>query len=351
MKRKLLLLAALLVVAFTANAQEKKFLAYGIGFYNLENLFDTTHDEGKNDNEFLPSGSYRWNNKKYKNKLGNMSRALADMGTDRLPQIGCAVIGVSEVENAHCLTDLCNQKPLKSRNFQFVHIEGPDKRGVDCALLYNPALFTVTDSHLYPYVYEKQEDIDKDRQTRGFLTVKGILGGEHVAFIVVHLPSRFAGSEYRELGARQAKAIIDRLLAEDPGCKVMIMGDMNDDPINKSMTEGLRAKANIEEVGENDMYNPWYNILVKEGKGTLMYNGSWNLFDQIILSPNLLNRNGVNDYSSLKLFSHQVFRRDYLIQQEGKYKGSPKRTHAGGVWLRGFSDHLPVVVYLAKEQK
>ena len=191
MKRKLLLLAALLVVAFTANAQEKKFLAYGVGFYNLENLFDTTHDEGKNDNEFLPNGSNRWNNKKYKNKLGNMSRVLADMGTDKLPQIGCAVIGVSEVENAHCLTDLCNQKPLKSRNFQFVHIEGPDKRGVDCALLYNPALFTVTDSHLYPYVYEKQEDIDKDRQTRGFLTVKGILGGERVASSLSTSPAVF----------------------------------------------------------------------------------------------------------------------------------------------------------------
>ncbi|MBQ8046970.1 MAG: endonuclease/exonuclease/phosphatase family protein [Prevotella sp.] len=350
MKKKLLLLAVLMTAAIAANAQ-KKFLAYGVGFYNLENLFDITHDEGKNDYEFLPKGSYRWNAKKYKNKLGNMSRALADMGTDRLPGVGCAIIGVSEVENAHVLTDLCNQKPLKERNFKFVHVEGPDHRGVDCALLYNPSLFTVTDYHLYPYVYEKQEDIEKDRQTRGFLTVKGVLGGDNVAVIVVHLPSRFAGSEYRELGARQAKAVIDNILKEDPSCKVMIMGDMNDDPTNKSMTEGLRGKANIDEVGEGDMYNPWYNILVKEGRGTLTYNGSWNLFDQILLSPNLLNRNGEKEFSSLKLFQHHIFRRDYLIQNEGKYKGSPKRTHAGGVWLRGYSDHLPVVLYLAKEQQ
>ncbi|MBR1469525.1 MAG: endonuclease/exonuclease/phosphatase family protein, partial [Prevotella sp.] len=124
-----------------------------------------------------------------------------------------------------------------------------------------------------------------------------------------------------------------------------------DDPINKSMTEGFRCKPDPDKVGPDDMYNPWYNILVKQGKGTLMYNGSWNLFDQIIMTRNALNTDGGKDFSTLKFWKNEIFRRDYLFQNEGKYKGSPKRTTAGGVWLDGFSDHLPVVVYLLKEQK
>ena len=116
------------------------------------------------------------------------------------------------------------------------------------------------------------------------------------------------------------------------------------------MAESLGAKREIKEVGDSDMYNPWWNVLAKEGRGTLMYNGAWNLFDQIILSPSLLCRDGKKDYSTLKYLKHQIFRRDYMIQQDGKYKGSPLRTHAGGVWLDGFSDHLPTIVYLVKEQ-
>ena len=129
------------------------------------------------------------------------------------------------------------------------------------------------------------------------------------------------------------------------------MGDMNDDPMDKSISQGLRGKANMSEVGEGDMYNPWYNVLTKEGVGTLQFQGSWNLFDQILLSKNLLCANGSKDYSTLKYWKNQIFKRDYLFQTEGKYKGMPKRTTAGGVWLDGFSDHLPVVVYLVKEKE
>ena len=103
-------------------------------------------------------------------------------------------------------------------------------------------------------------------------------------------------------------------------------------------------------VGKDDMYNPWYNVLAKQGTGTLQYQGSWNLFDQIILSPNLLNKNGQKDFSTLKFFKNEVQRMPYLFQTEGKYKGNTRRTTAGGVWLDGYSDHLPTVVYLVKEQ-
>ena len=336
------------LLAFLPASAQKKYSVYGVGFYNQENLFDTCHDEGKRDYDFLPTGSYKWNAMKYNHKLNNMSRALADMGTDVLPNIGCAIIGLAEVENSKALDDLIAQPALSARNYQYVHIEGPDRRGIDCALLYNPSLFSVKNTRLVPYVQKLKKD--SAFYTRGFLTVSGTLADENVAVIVCHLPSRFSESFYRELGAKQVKAIKDSLLNDDPNCKVFVMGDMNDDPIDKSMAGILKGKANIKDVNEGDMYNPWYNILVKEGVGTLLYQGSWNLFDQILLTPNLLNKDDKKDFSSLKFWKNQIFKRDYLFQTEGKYKGSPKRTTAGGVWLDGYSDHLPVVVYLVKEQ-
>ena len=347
MKKSLFLLFAW-CIAVVATAQQK-VRVYAVGFYNQENLFDTCHDAGKKDYDFLPGGSYKWDGLKYGHKLRNMARALADMGTDVLPHVGCAVIGLSEVENRRVLEDLVRQQPLAERGYAFAHIEGPDRRGIDCALLYNPSLFSVRTVKLVPYIQTLAKD--SDFLTRGFLTICGTLAGEPVAVVVCHFPSRFSDSFYREQGARQIRAIKDSLLREDSACKVLVMGDMNDDPINKSICEALGGKGQIDEVGNDEMYNPWYNILVKEGVGTLFYQGAWNLFDQILLSPNLLNRHGTKDFATLKYWKHQIFKRDYLFQTEGKYKGSPKRTTAGGVWLDGFSDHLPVAVYLVKEQK
>ncbi len=346
--RKLLLVLFCTVLFGTSVSAQKKFSVYAIGFYNVENLFDTTHDEGKNDHDFTPNGSYQWNEMKYRHKLHNMASVLAEMGTDVLPNVGCAAIGLAEVENDHVMNDLTAQPELAARGYKYVHIEGPDRRGIDCALIYNPKLFTVRDTKLVPYVYDLPKD--STHATRGFLTVSGTLAGEHVTIIVCHLPSRGAGSYYRELGGKQVKALKDSLLREDPKVKVLVMGDMNDDPTNKSMYECLSAKGEISEVGANDMYNPWYNVLVKEGTGTLQYQGKWNLFDQIIMTPNLLNKDGKKDFSELKFWKNQIFRRDYLFQESGKYKGNTKRTTAGGVWLDGYSDHLPVVTYFAKQQ-
>ena len=346
--RKLLLVLFCTVLFGTSVSAQKKFSVYAIGFYNVENLFDTTHDEGKNDHDFTPNGSYQWNEMKYRHKLHNMASVLAEMGTDVLSNVGCAAIGLAEVENDHVMNDLTAQPELAARGYKYVHIEGPDRRGIDCALIYNPKLFTVRDTKLVPYVYDLPKD--STHATRGFLTVSGTLAGEHVTIIVCHLPSRGAGSYYRELGGKQVKALKDSLLREDPKVKVLVMGDMNDDPTNKSMYECLSAKGEISEVGANDMYNPWYNVLVKEGTGTLQYQGKWNLFDQIIMTPNLLNKDGKKDFSELKFWKNQIFRRDYLFQESGKYKGNTKRTTAGGVWLDGYSDHLPVVTYFAKQQ-
>lgn len=347
MKKHCMLLALVLLLSLATTAQ-KKFSVYAVGFYNQENLFDTCHDEGKRDYDFLSNGSYHWDALRYTNKLRNMAQALHDMGTDVLPNVGCSLIGLAEVENDKVLDDLIAQPLLQERGYKYIHIEGPDQRGIDCALLYNPALFTVKDSKLYPYV-QHLTDIPNFK-TRGFLTINGTLAGEEVTVIVCHWPSRFNDSPYREQGAQEVRELKDSLMQANPQRKLFVMGDMNDDPTSKSMHEVLRAKANIDEVGRGDMYNPWYNILAKEGKGTLFYRGGWNLFDQIVMTPNLLNQKGKRDFSTLKFWQNRIQRMPYLFQTEGQYKGSPKRTTAGGAWLNGYSDHLPVVVYLVKEK-
>ncbi|MBP5381064.1 MAG: endonuclease/exonuclease/phosphatase family protein [Bacteroidaceae bacterium] len=343
-----LLLVLVALACGRAQNAEKQYGLYAVAFYNQENLFDTIHDAGKNDYEFLPNGSYHWDKNKYENKLKNMSRALLDLGTDKLPGIGASIIGLSEVENSHVLEDLTNQPEMKARGLRYIHIEGPDRRGVDCALLYNPKFFTPQNWFLKPYVYENG---DTTRATRGYLTVQGRLAGEPLTVIVCHWPSRFSTSYFREIAGKQVRQLTDSIHASNPSMRIIVMGDMNDDPDNKSMAKLLGARRSIEKVKDGDFYNPWWDVLRKQGQGTLSYQGGWNLFDQIVLSRNLLDIHNTKNYRYLKLYDYHIFKRDYLIQQEGKFKGSPKRTTSGGAWLNGYSDHLPTVVYLIKEKK
>lgn len=372
--KKVIFLFSILVFTLSVFAggdgiAEKRYRLYGIAFYNQENLFDTIHDAGKNDYEFLPGGSYKWGSMKYKAKLKNMSEVIAELCTDKLPQ-GAAVVGLSEVENRRVLEDLVKQPALSARGYQIVHVDGPDRRGVDCAFLYNPKFFQYESSMLVPFYYldKNQPDVDlgffvdSDNKvqaykelrgdttyiTRGFLVMSGRIDGEKFHFIVNHWPSRAAGSFARERAGYQVYHLKEALLRQDPGAKVVIMGDMNDDPNNKSMTDELKCKHKLKDVkADNELYNPWWDMLYKTGQGTLLYDGKWNLFDQIVFTGNLLG----DDRSTLKFYRNEVFVRDYLFQQEGRYKGSPLRTHAGGTWLNGYSDHLPTLIYLIKEIK
>ena len=360
-----------------ASAQKK--VLYGVGFYNVENLFDTQHDPGKNDHEFLPTGSYQWTEQKYTAKLHNIAQVLSELCTEfgsKKNPAGAAVIGLSEVENSHALEDLLREPALASRGYRYVHFDGPDRRGIDVALLYNPKAFRLVEAQLIPYIYptESQPDVDlgfyideKGRVkgypyqngllrgdttyiTRGFLTVEGYLGGEKFYFIVNHWPSRGAQSPVRERAGYQVRRLKEALLKQDPDARIVIMGDLNDDPGNLSVSspDALGAKSDKNACGPHDLYDPWYDMLYKQGVGTLYYRGKWNLFDQIIFTGNLLN---TADKSRLHLLTNAVFSRDYLLQTEGKYKGAPKRTTAGGTWLNGYSDHLPTQIFLVKDAR
>lgn len=371
------LLLILAIGVLPASAQKK--VLYGVGFYNVENLFDTQHDPGKNDHEFLPTGSYQWTEQKYTAKLRNIAQVLSELCTEfgsKKNPAGAAVIGLSEVENSRALEDLLREPALAARGYRYVHFDGPDRRGIDVALLYNPKAFRLVEAQLIPYIYptESQPDVDLgfyiDENgrvkgypyqngllrgdttyiTRGFLTVEGYLGDEKFYFIVNHWPSRGAQSPVRERAGYQVRRLKEALLKQDPEARIVIMGDLNDDPGNLSVSspDALGAKSDKNACGPHDLYNPWYDMLYKQGVGTLYYRGKWNLFDQIIFTGNLLN---TADKSRLHLLTNAVFSRDYLLQTEGKYKGAPKRTTAGGTWLNGYSDHLPTQIFLVKDAR
>lgn len=345
MKKILTVVAVLALTVSLSFAQNKKLAVYGVGFYNLENLFDTINTNGKYDLEFSPEGARRWNGQKYWSKQKNMAYAISQMGKETVPG-GLAVLGVSEIENKSVLEDLVKMNDLAAQNLKIVHYDSPDKRGVDVGLLYNPKQFRVLASQSRRLTVEGKPDF----LTRDQLVVTGLLGGEKISFVVNHWPSRLGGesqsSPLREAAAGLTKSIVDSLLQLDPKSNVVVMGDLNDDPINKSCKDVLRAKKKEKEVAQGDMYNTMWQFFDK-GIGTLAYKGQWNLFDQIIITPNLLGK----DRSHLKFWKAEVFNKSFLMNEEGAYKGYPKRTHAAGIFLNGYSDHFPTLIYLVKEAK
>ena len=315
-----------------------------VAFYNQENLFDTINDPNINDEEYLPNGAMKWGTMKYTAKLQHMSYAISQIGLEYSP-VGVALIGVSEIENRGVLEDLVKQPDLAKRSYQFVHYEGPDRRGVDVALLYNPKLFIVTNSKSY-----RLHTADTTFRTRDQLMVSGYLQGEKVHVIVNHWPSRTGGEmesrPKRNAAAALTRSIADSLFRVDPKAKIIIMGDLNDDPFNESCAKVLGAKKDLNDVKDGELYNTLWKTLDK-GIGSLAYADQWNLFDQIIVSSELAR----SDPSKLRLWKAEVFNKPFLTQQEGRYKGTPLRTHSGGAWTNGYSDHYPTMIYLVKEVK
>lgn len=331
----------------SAFAQEKKFKVQTVAFYNVENLFDTINNVDVNDEEYTPTGTQRWTLEKYKKKLSNLSRTIAEIGTSDQQKESPVVIGVAEVENRGVLEDLIKQPLLIGKEYGIVHFDSPDKRGIDVGLLYQKKHFKPTSYINVPLIIYDQSDKTKRIYTRDQLVVTGLLDGEEINFIVNHWPSRSGGekksSPNREAAGRLNRKIIDSLYTINPNAKVITMGDLNDGPYNKSVKVEVEAKAKKEEVKERGMYNPMEEMANK-GIGTLAYRDAWDLFDQMILSEPLIRK----DYASYRFWKAGVYNKPFLTQTTGQYKGYPLRNSNGQV---GFSDHFPVYVYLIKEVK
>lgn len=324
-----------------------------VAFYNLENLFDTIHDEGKNDYEYLPDGGMKWTSLKYEHKIQRMAYAISQLGTDEDPH-GAMCIGVAEVENIGCLEDLCHElKDKYSRNYMPILIEGPDRRGVDVGFLYNPDLFKVTTTKGYELnAHYADGGIVK---TRLQLLISGYIMGtkplEKIHIIVSHWPSRYGGEESsrppRDTAAMLARQICDSLYMKDANAKIIYMGDLNDDPFNHSCAQIFEAKKERGDVSKQGFFNTMWQKLEK-GIGSLSYQGGWNLFDQIIISEPLLNADKAKGWMYWK---SQIFNKPFLTVQEGKDKGTPLRTHKSGVWQDGYGDHYPTMIYLIHNAK
>ena len=343
----------LLIIPLTSCAQGK--LSYVIGFYNLENLFDTYHDEGKNDYEYLPDGANQWTEAKYTKKLHNMASVIRAMKDEN--KVWHAVLGVSEIENRHVLEDLVSQPEIAEANYQIVHYDGPDRRGVDVALLYRPGLFKLLESKSIPFdfnssiAFSLNEEEKAYFRTRDILMVRGMLGNEMFAFFVAHLPSRIGGKggDLRSRGGEIMYQESMRLMAEYPDIKIVAMGDMNDNPTDPSMAVYMHGKENIDEVGKEDFFSPFVSML-KSGYGSLAYQGEWNIYDIIVVNANLCRGEGLKIRPIVKKkFYGRIFNPPFMTQQEGPYAGTPFRTFSGGAFIGGYSDHYPTYIVVSNK--
>ncbi len=346
MRNKLFFLTFLLILPLFSHAQKAKQYKIGaVGFYNFENLFDTENDPEINDDEFTPEGRNVYTDAIYREKLDHLGRVVSELATEKTPD-GLAILGVAEVENRKVLEDFVTHPSVISREYQIVHYDSPDRRGIDVALLYQPKYFKVTESKALPVLLYGADSIRIF--TRDILYVAGEFDGEPLHVFVNHWPSRRGGQAasqpLRNAAAFVCKQVCDSLLNINPDAKILIMGDLNDDPVSPSVKEVINAKGKKEKVRKKGFYNPMYTYF-KKGLGTLAYRDAWSLFDQIIVSQGLISRKP----EGYQFFQAMVHNPKYLVQKTGQYQGYPFRTFSGNTYLGGYSDHFPVYIYLIKE--
>lgn len=326
-----------------------------IVFYNVENLFDIYDDSLKRDEDFTPNGKNYWDNYKFYKKENNVSKVLLNVGGWEAP----GIIGLCEIENRFVLNHLVYKTSLKKFNYKIVHFESPDRRGIDNALLFRPEKF----KPIYSEAISIDFPFDKNTLTRDILYVKGLLLNHDTVHIFVnHWPSRWGGQAASEpkrmYVAKVQKEIVDSILKVNPASNIIIIGDLNDEPNDKSLAETLKAVSPLILTAQvlDDTVNTLtetkpsslYNLMSekkKNGQGSLVYKDAigynWNMFDQIIVSDGLLAGEGKLIIKNNKA---EIFKADFLMEEKENGIMMPFRTFFGPKYLGGFSDHLPVYV-------
>jgi predicted extracellular nuclease len=302
-----------------------------VGFYNVENLFDTIDDPNTFDGEFLPDSAKAWNTDKYNTKLLNLSTVISDLngGTPDF-------LGLCEIENKLVIQDLIKTPLLRTAKYKIIHEESSDLRGIDVGAIYNPKVFK--------YIEHGMEKIDLSefqQITRDILWVKleAKQTQENFYFLVNHWPSRRGGleeSEPKRIKAAQTLAALSaRLIKEDPTANIVIMGDFNDEPSSHSLQTVASETSNAQ------LFNLMAD-LEKNGKGSYCYRDDWNMLDQIIINSNL------QDNKTWRYVANSVQIKDNeaLRQHSEKYEGYPLRTFGGRNYLAGYSDHFAVSIQL-----
>lgn len=304
-------------------------------FYNVENLFDTEDNPLKNDNDFTPNGRQHWTEERYETKLDRITEAL------KLINVSPALIGLVEIENKRVLEDLIDEDFFHGINMGIAHFESPDTRGIDCALLYDKDLFEVQNEEKL-----KVELVEnRDYKTRDILYVSGLLNGIQTHVFVNHWSSRREGKLQTEHKRLQAAFVlrekVDEILDDEPNANIIILGDFNDHPDDKSLEFILKAKESGYAEGR-ELINLLYDEN-ENGEGTIVHEGDWMVFDQVIISQAIYDRSnglGVKENDAFILDDKKLI----FTANNGYQK--PNATYGGPKYYGGYSDHLPVYIIL-----
>lgn len=326
-------------IAFATLFSQKNEKTFVVVSFNVENLFDTINDPGSDDDAFTPTGEKEWTYKRYEKKIDDLARVILTIPEKELP----AIIGLAEVENREVLEDLISNRGLRRGNYEIVHADDQDPRGIECALLYRPEFFKYK-SHAYIPI---EDPVDPDYLYRGILHVKGTgPDGSSLHIFMNHWKSRSGGQKETErqrmFSAITLRKQLDLLLSRESNYKVIIMGDFNDEPTNRSLTNGLSASNKRKNIAFGDHYNLFYDMHNIQGEGTYQFQGSWNMLDQVLVSYNLLNQErGL----STGYDGGHVLREDWMMYESETYgEKLPSATFGGPHYYGGPSDHLPVYV-------
>ncbi len=325
-RAKTVILGLLLLSAAVVNGQEG-LASFTVAWWNVENFFDTRDDTLTDDNDFTPEGDYHWTRRRFNDKRDGLYKTILMMD---FPD----VIGLGEVENAYVLRELCQGTPLRKKHYDFIHYDSPDRRGIDCALLYRRDRFTVLKSR--PVC---QSDSATGYFTRDILCVEGITAeGDMVVLLLNHWPSKRGGDEaetHRMQIATTLRRLMDSLSTALPRAAIIAMGDMNASADEAPIAEGMGFGdlcRNAEGVHNLDCDLPpdW---------GSHKYQGQWRYIDAMFLKAD-------DRWQSDPL---QLVRFDHLLVQEKNAVGvRPKRTHRGPRYEGGLSDHLPLLLRLRR---
>jgi endonuclease/exonuclease/phosphatase family metal-dependent hydrolase len=315
-------------------------------FYNVENLFDIYNDPNTNDEEFLPESPKQWDEEKYKKKIAGLAKVLSSVNEKELPSL----IGLAEVENKKVLEDLIASPKLKKGEYGIIHFDSRDERGIDVALLYDKDEIQIVDSKAIPVIF----GFDIQDVTRDILYAKcKFTGGDIYHVFVNHWPSRSPDEQESEIkritAAVALRKEVDNILNFENNARIIIMGDFNDEPTNKSVMQILSASNKRKNINFRDLYNMMYDLHNTLNEGSITYRDNWQMFDQIIVSPVLLNKG--TGYS-LSYGDGKVYKGEEVLSLDPRTKlAVPDRTYGGNSYLGGVSDHLPVYVILKKEDK
>ena len=313
-----------------------------IGFWNMENMYDTLDDKTKNDDEFLPTAKKQWTSERYNTKLSHHAKVIHEMNNGKGPDM----LGMSEVENRAVVEDLTGRF-LSDIGYKVAHLESPDERGIDVALIYKAAKFTllslVGDTVELPTKYP----------TRLILHVTLVDQNTDTLHVFVnHWPSRRGGEDKSEINRIAAASVlrrdVDALLAKNERTNIVIMGDFNDEPNNASIDSVLKAAHyTCDSFDKNNSLQNLAWARKSNGEGTLKYRDNWNLLDQIIVSNRLIKGKKLQYICN----SFEIFKPEYIVTKSGKYEGSPFPTYGGDRYLGGYSDHFPVLAKFTGTKK